>query len=318
VNTQSWFWLLLGLVVVYALYKKAMNKHSINMIIKIWSEPGTPVNIANSAKPKLAKLKKELFRQTAFLCGLVYVLVVTNLVLNYLKGWYVLVISGLIFAYIYLRFETIPSEALLKSEGQNEPDDYGISLAKQHSKKLLSSRNVTLQAIAATLVVSGIWAYQVQKNQSEEKLAAMNEIANLVGQGWCANFWDINAVPTPDGSFDVSKTGGWPCITIGAASNVQFKDKGNLLEMCFDYELHRSVGPPSDEEYLTVYDYDRACSSDDIWEWSEGWDSDSIRRKISEEKRIPEELDKLETSMCRSYYFTLSSDERGTYCYGVF
>ena len=56
-NLQSWFWLLLGLFIIYKIYRKALGKNGIDITIKVYSEPGTPEKVANSAKPRLAKLQ---------------------------------------------------------------------------------------------------------------------------------------------------------------------------------------------------------------------------------------------------------------------
>jgi hypothetical protein len=88
--------------------------------------------------------------------------------------------------------------------------------------------------------------------------------------------------------------------------------------MCLNYSLSRSVGPPADSDNLSEYAYESICSSDDSWEWAEGWDKDSVQRKIGDELNIMEELGQLQVQMCRNYYFSMSVDERGTYCYGIF
>jgi hypothetical protein len=316
-NLQSWFWLLLGLFVIYGIYRKALGKNGIETTIKVYSEPGTPEKVANSAKPRLAKLQKELFASVALLSAALYTLVVTNLVFDYLKGWYVLGLCGLVISYLYLKSETLPTFALLNSRESGIADEYRISQENLKSSRFISARNTSLGVVIATLVFSGNWAYQVQKNQTEAKLWAMNEMNNLVGTGWCENFWNIDATPGPDGDYDVSKTGGWPCITIGSVSNIRFQDSGKALEMCLNYSLSRSVGPPSDSDNLSEYAYESICSSDDSWEWAEGWDKDSVRRKIGDELNIMEALEQLQVQMCRNYYFGMSVDERGTYCYGV-
>jgi len=316
-NLQSWFWLLLGLFVIYRIYRKALGKNGIDITIKVYSEPGTPEKVANSAKPRQAKLQKELFASVALLSAALYILVVTNLVLNYLKGWYVLCLCGLVISYLFLKSESLPTFALLKSQESGVVDEYAVSQQNLQSKRSITARNTSLGFVIATLVFSGNWAYQVQKNQSEAKLWAMNEMSGLASEGWCANFWDINVTPSPDGQYEVSKTGGWPCITVGSVSNIQFKDLGKNLEMCLDYSLSRSVGPPSDSYNSSKYLYKSICSSDDFWKWSEGWGKDSIKEKIRDQQNIVEELEQLQLQMCRKYYYSLSVDERGTYCYGV-
>jgi hypothetical protein len=295
-----------------------LDKNDIEITIKVYSEPGTPEKVANSAKPRQAKLQKELFISAALMSAALYSLVVTNLVFDYLKGWYLLGLCGVVVSYLYLKSESLPTFALLKSQESGVADEYRISQENLQSSRFTSARNTSLGIVIASLVFSGNWAYQVQKNQSEEKLWAMNEMNNLVGQGWCENFWDIDATLGPDGDYDVSKTGGWPCITIGSVSNIRFKESGKNLEMCLDYSLSRSVGPPSDSYNLSEYAYESICSTDDSWEWAEGWDTDSVKRKIGEDLNIMNELEEFQKLICREYYFTMSLEERGTYCYGVF
>ena len=317
-NSLSWFWLLLGFFIIYRIYRKALDKNGIDITIRVYSEPGTPEKVANSAKPRLAKLQKELFTTVALLSAALYTLVVTNLVFNYLKGWYVLGLCGLVISYLYLKSESLPTFALLNSRESGVADEYRISQENLKSSRFISARNTSLGVVIATLVFSGNWAYQVQKNQSEAKLWAMNEMNNLVGEGWCQNFWDIKATPGPDGDYDVSKTGGWPCITIGSVSNIRFKDLGKDLEMCLDYSLSRSVGLPTDSYNSSEYKYESTCSTDDNWEWTEGWGKDSIQDKIKIQQNIFQELEELQVAMCSNYYFNLSFEERNAYCYGLF
>jgi hypothetical protein len=220
----SWFWLLLGLFLIYRAYKKAIEKHNIDIIIKVRGEADAPKIISESAELRLARLQKESFKLSGILISVLYLLIVTNLVFNYLKGWYLLGISGLVISYLYLKIESLPSIALLKSRQSALGDEYRASQENLQSSRFIGARNTSLGIVIASLVFSGNWAYQVQKNQSEEKLWAMNEMNDLVGQGWCENFWDIDATLGPDGDYDVSKTGGWPCITIGSVSNIRFQD----------------------------------------------------------------------------------------------
>jgi len=315
---QSWFWLLVGLFVIYRVYKKALDNNSINTIIKIRDVDDAPKFVSESTELKLAKIQKALFKRIAIVSSVLYLLLVTNLVFNYLKAWYFLGFCGLVLSYYYFQLESMPTFRYLRSREIPTNHEFQIAEEVERDKKFMNARNNSLAVVIVTLIVSGNWAYQVQKNQSEAKLWAMSEMSDLVGEGWCQNFWDIKATPGPDGDYDVSKTGGWPCITIGSVSNIRFKDLGKNLEMCLDYSLSRSVGLPSDSYDSSKYKYESTCSTDDIWKWTEGWDKDSIQDKIRSQQNIFQELEELQVAMCRNYYFNLSFEERNAYCYGLF
>ena len=313
-SSQSWFWLLLGLFVIYRIYRKALDKNRIDITIKVYSEPGTPKKVANSAKPRLAKLQKELFALVALLSAALYTLVVTNLSLNYLGGWFVLGIFGIVISFLFLKSETLPTLALLEAKESGVVTDFLISEENLQTKRLSSARNTSLVIVIISLVISGNWAYEVQKNQSAAKLSATNEVMKIVGTGWCSNFWDIDANPGPDGDYIVNKSGGWPCISVGSVSNIYFTTEGRNQKMCFNYSLTRSDGPPSQSNSVSDYDFGSTCSLDSWLETGEGWDEDSLWSKVRKEANIEFELNKLQNVMCQNYYYGMSYEEQNVYC----
>jgi hypothetical protein len=201
----------------------------------------------------------------------------------------------------YLR-AIIPSEVQLKFG--NEKDDRG-----RLERDLGEIKKGATIALAIGVAISGNWEYRIQKDSSEQMQYATNEALELVGTGWCSNFWDINADYYPE--VDPIKTGGWPCINIGSVTDIKFTKIKSHLEMCFRYSLTRSDGLPS-QDRTYEYDYKKLCSTDSWYVNDGGWSTDSLESKIYEV--IKSDLDKLQESACRSSYYYLTEEERIVYC----
>jgi hypothetical protein len=275
---QSLLWILCGFITIFIVYKKILSISGIDLTLTNLRQSGVQEVSSDLEKLTVARLKKKYYRQAALVAGFCYALIVANSDADVVKGWHVLALSGLLAAYLILKFGYLPTESLLRSRSKklSYPDEMKKTEEKEHKEKILKSRGPALLLSIGIVLLSGNWAFQVQKNQSEEKLWAMNQTMKLVGEGWCANFWDIDANPGPDGDYDVIKTGGWPCINVASVSDVQFREVGDDLEMCFTYSLGRSDSTPEDDYGYVPYKYDDLCSSDNYWDPSGGWDEDSL------------------------------------------
>jgi len=313
-SKASLFLLIAGLVLIAGAYRRALTKKNINTIIKVWSEPGTPKNISNSETPTLAKLQRKLYRQNGLLIAVAYFIIITNTQFNYLRGWYVLGFCGFLISYLYMEFQKMPSKLLLESQRSSFPDEFRITQEELHREKIQQSKGPAIAVVVVTFLAAIGWANEVQQNQFRTKLSAMNSLSDLVGDGWCANFWDVSLNRGLDGHFDVSKSGGWPCITIASVTDIRFIDNLDSVKMCLNYALARSRGMPDDNYYSLPFKFDTICSSDKSWELSEGWDKDSVFRKIRNEKKMDKALDRLQVEMCQLFRFRLSETERIVYC----
>jgi len=297
-STSTRIYLLVGLFVIYRLYKWAIKNNEIEGTIRIWSKP------EHKYSPELrkAKFQKEAFKITASLSAVGYVLTVTNLVFNYLSGWYVLVILGIFYSYCY--YLITGASYQYKSSFFNKNEEERLKAITQ----LEAVKKTSLTIFVVVLALSGYWAYQVQKNQSEQKLIAMNTAARLVGQGQCANFSSQKALLDFDGNYENINSGGWPCITVGSVTNVRFTNVKAKLEMCFSYSLRRSSGLPSESDNSTEYDYRSLCVDDGVG----GWTEDRFLGVIL--KDLGKAVSELQLKMCQTYYYSLNDEEKYIYC----
>jgi len=165
--------------------------------------------------------------------------------------------------------------------------------------------------LAAALLLSGNWAYQVTKNQGIERIEATNEALSLNGQGWCSNFWEEDGYFNGDGTYENTNSGGWPCITIRNVSDVDFEFNNDSAEMCFRYELTRSNSYPTDSDSEVSFDYRRICS-EDMGPYSGSWSESYFSGKIYEE--IQSDLEELQKDLCSYFYYRLNDEEQVVYC----
>jgi hypothetical protein len=85
-----------------------MNKNNVNSVIKLLSEFKDLTAVSQLSKLKIARAQKEFFTLAGILTASVYAVVISNLAFNYLAGWYVLALSGLVFSYLYKLSTSIP------------------------------------------------------------------------------------------------------------------------------------------------------------------------------------------------------------------
>lgn len=300
VNRGNWIILLVGVLISVSIYRKKIWKTNLTLQVH---EPYIDVAvIKNSPDRRRALFEKEAYNQTLIFAIGILILSTTNWQYNYLSGPILLAIFGIGVSYLYYALDSIPTRVLLLHETES------TSRYKHQEKHNLMKKNLAISLIVF-LALSGNWEYRIQKDSSEQMQYATNEALDLVGTGWCSNFWDIDGTYFPE--VEPIKTGGWPCVNIGSVTDVKFSKIKSHLEMCFSYSLTRSDGSPSEDSFYE-YDYKKLCSTDSGYISDGGWSTDSLGRKIYEV--VKSDLDKLQINACRSYYFTLTEEERIVYC----
>jgi hypothetical protein len=292
--------LLLGYLLILAWYRKSVKSNDANNLYG----PDESADFHSRFSYQKFTLKNSGYKKISFVCIAIYTLIVTNMALDYIPGWWALVFVGALVAYAYWISESATNLAYLAVESDRERRN-------KHRSELNELQKSCVKFLVATVVVSGLWFYQVQRNQSAEKLAATNEVADLVGLEWCANFADIDAFRDPDGGIETVGYGGWPCLKVSSVRNVGFEAKKDTLEMCFSYSLSQSDDGPWNRETFSQYDFRRICVADGEF-LSSGWDEYSLETSIRE--NFGDELKALSTRMCSVYGRSMSYEQYSTYC----
>lgn len=301
-STSSSIYLIAGLITIFLIYKKVMTDNNVNFTIRLWSKPEDK----NSLKLRKAQIQKETFRITAILSAIGFVLLITNTAYDYLSGWYVLGILGIFYSYCYYLVTGISYQSLSSYINENQEERLKATNLLQAVKK------TSLIILVVAIGISGNWAYQVQKNQGEQKLDAMNNAVRLVGNGQCANFFSQEAVLEDDGTYESINSGGWPCIKVGSVTNMRFTNSNNKFEMCLNYSLKRSYGLPSESDNLIDYDFRSLCADYGGSMWSSGWSEQGLLDLVL--KDLKKEVDALQIQMCQTYYPSLNYEEKYIYC----
>lgn len=297
-----WLLILTGLLFIFIQFKKFLFKYRFTKYE--WEDEKNP--LIQSRKHK-AKLRANHYKSLALFTSFAWIVLVTNIALNYLRGWFVLIIFGLLLAY------AIKSNSMVEFESKLN-EEITVDEEKRIKKLIKSEDKSALTVLVVSVAISLNWGYQVQRNENDEKISAINALSNLSGQGWCSAFWDVNAVPGTDGNYDVSKTGGWPCITVGSVSNTRFSTKHNELEMCFNFLLRRSNDGPWNTESSEEYHWESSCASNSGLKVGGGWSEDSLLDNVRNKINLDLELKNLQISLCRIYYPQMSAEARGVYC----
>lgn len=299
-NSGNWFLLIVGLSICLVQYLKRIENPKI--ALRVWANnENSLIKLESEKKCHEAESEINALRTLFSATAVIIVLAITNWQFNYISGPILLSISGALFGFAILKFRQSTVDVELKFENNREA-------RLELEQKLNHINKEVAKGLVAILLISGFWGYRIQQDMNEQKQAATNEALNLSGEGWCSNFWDIDA---SGGYENIVKTGGWPCITIGSISNIVFSKKSANLEMCFNYSVTRSDGLPSDES-VVEYDFDRLCSTDSWFTEDGGWSTSTFERKIYE--RIKPDLDRFRISACNRFYFTLSEEEKIVYC----
>ena len=297
----NWILLILGTAIAVGVYRN--KTWDSKMRIRIWGDLEGSL-LDPHKQPEYVQAKREL---TAYRITLIVVLsnivgTLINWQFNFISGPLLLLLSGVTLAYTFYVLNTIPSQVKLDLIGDEKNRE-------KLQKDLSDIKKTTLITLAIVVALAGNWEYRIQKDSNEQMQYATNEALDLVGTGWCSNFWDIDATYFPE--VEPIKTGGWPCINIGSVTDVRFSKIKSHLEMCFSYSLTRSDGLPS-QNSIYEYDYRKLCSTDSWYINDGGWSTDSLRSNIYEV--VKSDLDKFQISACRSYYNTLTEAERIVYC----
>jgi hypothetical protein len=297
----NWILLVLGTAIALGVYRKRISEPL--MRIKIWGDlKGSLVDIYKQPEYVRAKRQLEAYKVTLIIVLSILVISITNWQFNFVSGPILLFFSGTAMIYSYYLRAIISSEVQLRFG--DEKDNRG-----RFERDLGEIKKGAIIALAIVVAISGNWEYRIQKDSSEQMQYATNEALELVGTGWCSNFWDINSEYYPE--VEPIKTGGWPCINIDSVTDIKFTKIKSHLEMCFRYSLSRSDGLPS-QDTTYEYDYRKLCSTDSWYVNDGGWSTDSLGSKIYEV--VKSDLDKLQESACRSSYYYLTEEERIVYC----
>ena len=292
------FFLIIGLFVIYKLYKYAMERHQVD-----WAMEIRDGETWKSNKSIRARKQKAAFQTTSVLAAIDYLLIVLNLSFNIVPAWYLLALTGLITSYCYWLINKIPAEIKMLDASPEEMAEINYELA--------GLKKGVLIFLAVSIVASGNWAYQVTKNQGLERESATNEALSLVGQGWCSNAWSQKTYRDGDGDIEFVNSGGWPCITVRGVRSISFKSIKDSSEMCFWYQLNRSNSHPDDIDSETDFDYRKLCATD-RWLEGGGWTESNFSDEIY--KGIKPDLDVLQKDLCSLYYYRLDGEQRSVYC----
>ena len=200
-NQGNWLLLVLGCILILALYRRALRTNDISDLLS----RDDYVDFHSRFSYYKALQQKSAFKSITVAFLVSYVLVVTNMVLDYVPGWWILGTVCFLSAYCYWIFQEITNRAYLAVETDTEKRD-------KLRKELDELQSYVVKFLIASVVVSSIWFYQVQRNQSAEKLTAINEVMNLVGLEWWANFSSEKVYMDADGNYENIGYGGWPCM----------------------------------------------------------------------------------------------------------
>jgi hypothetical protein len=300
VNQGNWVVLVVGCLLILALYRRAVKSNDTSNLYP----PDSGIDYKSQFSYHVVTQQNSGYKKITLACLVSYILIVTNIVLDYVPGWWILGAVSFLLTYSYLISGSATNLAYLAFSTDTE--------RKNKSRSELDAlQKSCVKFLVATVVVSGIWFYQVQKDQSAEKLTAMNEATNLVGLEWCENFADVKAFRDQDGGFESIGYGGWPCLKVASVRSISFEAKKDTLEMCFTYLLSQSGDGPWNREVFTEYDYRNLCVLDGEF-FSYGWDQSSLEDSIREE--FGNELEALSARMCSVYGRSMTYDDFSIYC----
>jgi hypothetical protein len=300
VSRGNWIILIIGTLVSVWVFRRNIEKPK--STLKAYEQHLNNDDLKYSPERRRALFEKETYTQCFIFSISFLILATTNWQYNYVSGPILLAAFGLGSSYLYYALDSISTRVQLIHEKDSTSRD-------KNQFKISSMKKNFAISLIIFLAISGNWEYRIQKDSNEQMQYATNEALDLVGTGWCANFWDINAEYYPE--VEPIKTGGWPCINVGSVTDVRFSKIKSHLEMCFSYSLTRSDGLPS-QDSIYEYDYKKLCSTDSWYVNDGGWSTKSLGYKIFEV--IKDDLDELEIQSCRKFYYTLTEDERIVYC----
>jgi hypothetical protein len=300
VNQGNWVLLVLGCLIILALYRRAVKSNDTSNLYG----PDSGIDYKSQFSYHLATQRNSGYKKITFACLVSYILIVTNIVLDYVPGWWILGLVSFLLTYSYYISGSATNLAYIAFSTDKERKDKSRS-------ELDALQKSCVKFLVATVLVSGFWFYQVQRNQSAEKLTAINEVTNLVGSEWCAKYSSEKAFMDAEGNYENFGYGGWPCLTVGSVRSINFTHKKDTLEMCFTYLLKQSSDGPWNREFNSEYDYRDLCAIDGNW-MSYGWSESSLRNQIWED--FGDELETLRSKKCSIYGRSMSYDDFSIYC----
>lgn len=237
--------------------------------------------------------------------SIAYLLLTLNTMLDVVPGWYVVTLSGSILVLAYYSNEYVKHKTEFDLK-------YFVSDDSDSLKNFLDSKKEIKKSIAIALVVllavNLNWAYRVNKSFSDAKEVAVNEVLSLQGQGWCADFADINVY---DAGETVVKSGGWPCVKIASVSNLQFTKLKKNSKLCIDISFQVENGLPGQESFSESTEAETVCAVDN---WYDDWTTDSFMSEIYDKYEMSSVLDGLSSTLCSQLYFRMTEEDKFTYC----
>jgi hypothetical protein len=250
-----------------------------------------------------AKSKVIIYRFSAIGFAILLTIVVLNFRLDFTDAWVILALLGSFFAISMYLIGDLDRQVLRRKTRANPDDKESLLQLHRKDKEISKSFLVT---VAVTIILSGNWAFQVQKNEQQEKVEVISDLNGLSGQGWCSDFADIDVY---DGGETVIKSGGWPCIVIASISGISFPNENGREEVCFYASFNVENGFPGEESFTIEQGYERYCKEKDE---IEGWSEYSFEQLIAEDVRP--DLRDLTNRLCRDYGYRMSYEIYGTYC----
>jgi hypothetical protein len=298
---------IVGLLLIYVIYLKALTSSGAQRTLSsgsFWKE-----NPQNNRIYYLDAKLKQYYLTIALVSGFNVLFIFANVRFNFLAAWFVFVITGTLWAFcLWLLLD-------IGREWNSLPvSDFSESRIQPYIKPSHNEVISPYLLVIFILILSFNWAYQVEKGQTLQKQNAANEVLNISGTGWCANFSDINVYNDEGGNYGANKDGGWPCINVAAITNINFSKKKDELNLCLSYDLEYSDGLPSESVFVKDYEVREVCASDNWLKNNGGWDQKSFERKIF--ARLENELSNLQNTLCLKYSDQLSYEEQNVYCNG--
>ena len=314
------FWTIAPLLGIFAVYyiRKPIENDAPNESIRHFSEM-TKIEIQGISSEEMYRRamaigsnieglknlhKKKWLLTLVVLVSISWILLVLNWAKGFVPGWYVLIIIGVFTSYLFYYDSEIQRQINHYEEEWSEGDNSNQNIS--HKKRQENSKKVAIYVLLGSLALSANWAWQVTSSINQTKQTAVNEILSMQGDGWCNAFYNVDV----SSAGDVSKTGGWPCITVGSVSNFTYSKNGKDPQMCADFLLDQNNGSPDQPQQVEKsYKSINICRLQNIDEsWSKQDFSDALYASIKADLPI------LAAKLCQVYIESMDSVTRASYC----
>lgn len=189
VNRGNWIILIIGTLVSVWVFRRNIEKPK--STLKAYEQHLDNNDLKYSPERRRALFEKEAYTQIFIFSIVFLILATTNWQFNYLSGPILMALFGLGASYLYYLLDSITTRVQLIHDKES-------SLIDKHLIKISSMKKTFAISLIIFLAVSGNWEYRIQKDSNEQMQYATNQALDLVGTGWCANFWDINAEYYPE------------------------------------------------------------------------------------------------------------------------